>query len=66
MVKLNVMYEVVREASIEVPDEVATELDFQAMWEKIYQIAGQDNLGGQILVVEKVVEGAEENEVIWE
>lgn len=66
MVKLNVMYEAVHEVTIEVPDEVATELDFQAMWEKIDQITGQDNLSAEILMVEKVVEGAEENEVIWE
>ena len=66
MVKLKVMYEAVHEVTIEVSDEVATELDFQAMWEKIDQITGQDNLSSEILVVAKVVEGVEEDEVIWE
>lgn len=66
MVKLNVMYETVREVTIEVPDEVATELDFQAMWEKIHQVIDQSYLSANILVVAKVVEGVEEDEVIWE
>lgn len=55
MVKLNVMYEVVREARIEVPDEVAKELDFQAMWEELYKVdPGCKNLEGDILVVQDV------------
>lgn len=66
MVKLKVMYEAVHEVTIEVPDEVATELDFQAMWEKIDQITGQEYLSSEILAVAKVVEGVEEDEIIWE
>jgi hypothetical protein len=56
MVKLKVMYEVVREATIEVPEEVANELDFQAMWEALHNVdPGCENLEGDILVVEDVM-----------
>ena len=56
MAKLKVMYEVVREATIEVPDEVANELDFQAMWDELYKVdPGCQNLEGDILVVQDVM-----------
>lgn len=56
MVKLKVMYEVIREAKIEVPDEVAKELDFQAMWEALHKVdPGCENLEGDILVVQDVM-----------
>lgn len=56
MVKLKVMYEVVREARIEVPDEVANELDFQAMWAELYKVdPGCQTLEGDILVVQDVM-----------
>ena len=56
MVKLKVMYEVVREATIEVPDEVAKELDFYAMWQELYKVdPGCENLEGDILVVQDVM-----------
>jgi hypothetical protein len=56
MVKLKVMYEVVREATIEVPEEVANELDFQAMWDELHKVdPGCENLEGDILVVQDVM-----------
>lgn len=56
MVKLKVMYEVVREATIEVPEEVANELDFQAMWGELYKVdPGCQTLEGDILVVKDVM-----------
>ena len=52
MLKLKVMYEVIREATIEVPDEVVKELDFQAMWDKLHEADPScENLEGNILVV---------------
>lgn len=63
MAKLKVMYEVVREARIEVPDEVANELDFQAMWDALHKIdPGCENLEGDILVVED----RETGEILYE
>lgn len=56
MAKLKVIYEVVREARIEVPDEVANELDFQAMWKELHKVdPGCQNLEGDILVVQDVM-----------
>ena len=56
MVKLKVMYEVIREATIEVPDEVAKELDFQAMWDALDKVdPGCEDLAGDILVVQDVM-----------
>lgn len=56
MVKLKVMYEVVREATIEVPEEVANDLDFQTMWAELYKVdPGCENLEGDILVVQDVM-----------
>lgn len=54
MVKLKVMYEVIREATIEVPEEaVADELDFQAMWEELYKLDPEcETVEGTILVVQ--------------
>ena len=50
--KITVMYEITREATIDVPEEVVKKLDFQAMWEELYKIdsIGQ-NLEGDILAV---------------
>lgn len=63
MAKLKVMYEVVREARIEVPDEVANELDFQAMWDALHKVdPGCENLEGDILVVED----RETGEILYE
>lgn len=63
MVKLKVMYEVVRVASIEVPEEVANELDFQAMWEELHKVdPGCGNVEGNILVVQD----AASSEILYE
>ena len=63
MAKLKVMYEVVREAKIEVPDEVANELDFQAMWDALHKVdPGCENLEGDILVVKD----RETGEILYE
>lgn len=50
--KITVMYEITREATIDVPEEVVKKLDFQAMWDELYKIdsIGQ-NLEGDILAV---------------
>lgn len=50
--KITVMYEVTREAIIDVPEEVVERLDFQAMWEELYKVdsVGQ-NLEGDIIAV---------------
>lgn len=61
--KLKVMYEVVREATIEVSEEVAEYLDFQAMWHELYKVdPGCQNLEGDILVVQDVAT----SEIIYE
>ena len=50
--KFTVMYEITREATIDVPEEVVKKLDFQAMWDELHKIdsIGQ-NLEGDILAV---------------
>lgn len=58
--KITVMYEITREATIDVPEEVVKKLDFQAMWDELYKIdsIGQ-NLEGDILAVVNTDTGEE-------
>ena len=50
--KITVMYDITREAIIDVSEETVKNLDFQTMWEELYKIdsIGQ-NLEGEILAV---------------
>ena len=36
--KVSILYEVVRDVKVDLPDEVIENLDFQAMWDKIHEI----------------------------
>lgn len=49
--KVSILYEVVRDAKVDLPDEVIENLDFQAMWDKINEIDPEANYEGEILQV---------------
>ena len=49
--KVSILYEVVRDVKVDLPDEVIDNLDFQAMWDKIYEIDPEANCEGEILQV---------------
>lgn len=49
--KVSILYEVVRDVKVDLPDEVIDNLDFQAMWDKIYEIDPKANCEGEILQV---------------
>ena len=49
--KVSILYEVVRDVKVDLPDEVIKNLDFQAMWDKINEIDPEDNYEGEILQV---------------
>ena len=49
--KVSILYEIVRDVKIDLPDEVIESLDFQAMWDKIYEIDPEVNYEGEILQV---------------
>ena len=49
--KVSILYEVVRDVKVDLPDEVIENLDFQAMWDKINEIDPEDNYEGEILQV---------------
>lgn len=38
--KVEVLYEVVKSTTIEVPDKVVENMDFQAIWEELYRVEG--------------------------
>ena len=52
--KVSILYEVVRDVKVDLPDEVIENLDFQAMWDKIYEIDPEVNCEGEILQVVNV------------
>ena len=61
--KVEVLYEVVKSTTIEVPDEVVKNMDFQAIWEELYRVEGLVDVGqGQILEVAD----AETCEILYE
>ena len=61
--KIEVLYEVVKSTTIEVPDEVVKDMDFQAIWEELYRVEGLVDVGsGQILEVAD----AETCEILYE
>ena len=61
--KVEVLYEVVRSQTLEVPDEVVKNMDFQAIWEEIYRVEGLVDVDqGQILEVAD----AETCEILYE
>ena len=49
--KVSILYEVVRDVKVDLPDEVIENLDFSAMWDKIHEIDHEDNYEGEILQV---------------
>ena len=49
--KVAIVYEVIREIKVDLPDEVIDNLDFQAMWDKIRELDPQANCDGEILQV---------------
>lgn len=50
--KVAIVYEVIREIKVDLPDEVIDELDFQAMWDKIHELDPETNCcDGEILQV---------------
>lgn len=49
--KVSILYEVVRDVKVDLPDEVIDNLDFQAMWDKINEIDPEANYEGEILQV---------------
>ena len=49
--KVAILYEVIREVKVDLPDEVIDELDFQAMWDKIHEFDPETNCDGEILQV---------------
>ena len=49
--KVSILYEVVRDVKVDLPDEVIENLDFQAMWDKINEIDPEANYEGEILQV---------------
>ena len=49
--KVSILYEVVRDVKVDLPGEVIDNLDFQAMWDKIYEIDHEANCEGEILQV---------------
>jgi hypothetical protein len=49
--KVAILYEVIREVKVDLPDEVIDELDFQAMWNKIHELDPETNCDGEILQV---------------
>ena len=49
--KVSILYEVVRDVKVDLPDEVIENLDFSAMWDKIHEIDPEDNYEGEILQV---------------
>ena len=52
--KVSILYEVVRDVQVDLPDEVIDNLDFQAMWDKINEIDPGANCEGEILQVVNV------------
>lgn len=52
--KVSILYEVVRDVKVDLPDEVIDNLDFQAMWDKINEIDPGANYEGEILQVVNV------------
>ena len=49
--KVAILYEVIREVKVDLPDEVIDGLDFQAMWDKIHELDPETNCDGEILQV---------------
>lgn len=49
--KVSILYEVIRDVEVDLPDEVIHNLDFQAMWDKIREFDPKVNLGDEILQV---------------
>ena len=49
--KVAIVYEVIREIKVDLPDEVIDNLDFQTMWDKIRELDPQANCDGEILQV---------------
>lgn len=49
--KVSILYEVVRDVKVDLPDEVIDNLDFQAMWDKIHEIDPEANYESEILQV---------------
>lgn len=49
--KVSILYEVIRDVEVDLPDEVIHNLDFQAMWDKIRELDPRVNLGDEILQV---------------
>jgi hypothetical protein len=49
--KVAILYEVIREVKVDLPNEVIDELDFQAMWDKIHELDPETNCDGEILQV---------------
>ena len=49
--KVAIVYEVIREIKVDLPDEVIDELDFQAMGDKIHELDPETNCEGEILQV---------------
>lgn len=49
--KVSILYEVIRDVEVDLPDEVIHNLDFQAMWDKIRELDPKVNLGDEILQV---------------
>lgn len=49
--KVSILYEVVRDVKVDLPDEVIESLDFQAIWDKIHEIDPEANCEGEILQI---------------
>ena len=49
--KVSILYEVVRDIKVDLPDEVIEYLDFQKMQDKIHEIDPEANYEGDILQV---------------
>lgn len=51
IIQVSILYGVIRDVKVDLPDEVIENLDFQAMWDKIYEIDPEANYEGEILQV---------------
>lgn len=49
--KVSILYEVVRDVKVDLPDKVVENLDFQAIWDKIHEIDPIAICEGEILQV---------------
>ena len=49
--KVSILYEVVRDVKVDLPDDVIENLDFQMIWDKIHEIDPEANCEGDILQI---------------